>query len=437
MYRTFLAILAFVISVLPALAGVAHTSARIYKKQGEIAKSMEFFDQAATEEPDNLDVFFERGELLGMIAMDDAQIALRKKLAGDSENPQRTVLEMMVRDFDRVRRSGDDKKAKKLLKKMDSQIEEYWWSFYGKAVGADSSYRAVMDSFRVMDRPAFADLLNLNDATKAEFLSSDQAADSILALYTDRVLNNGIDAANVSIMLDPKHWSSRFVYAQLVGFKNKDETYITAWRDALTALRNSEIKSEDAEGYKNNIEYAHLQLIQFFYAHEDFERTLEIADEMLKEDPKSIDAVQYKAFALATMAGDETLSETSRDSLKRVALTALESAKSSNPEDENIIYYIGQFNLQLKDTASALGAFDEFLSKVPDDAIVLALEGLIYLEGDKFGDLKLAIERFRAAKEADPDNAAYWTNYGIALLRDNQNDEGLKAMEMGEKLAGH
>lgn len=180
-----------------------------------------------------------------------------------------------------------------------------------------------------------------------------------------------------------------------------------------------------------------MQLIQYYYSHEDYKNTLLIADRMMNDEPGLVEAVQYKAYALATMANDEKRSEAERDSLKHVALSALVNAKDSNPDDENIIYYIGQFNLQLKDTAAALSAFDEYLTKVPDDGIVLAMQGVIYLEGEKFADLNKAIEKLRAAKDADTTNGAFWTNYGIALLRNGQNEEGAAAMAKGNELSGN
>lgn len=437
MHRTFLATLLTVLTATSTFAGVALTSARIYKKQGEIAKSIQFYDEAVVEEPGNADVLFERGEILGLIAMDDEQVGLRKKLAGDAVDPQRALLERMVTDFDAVRSMSDDKKAKKLIKKIDTLLQDYWWEFYSKAVATDSAYRANAQSFENNERTAIADRIGLKEDVKAVFLSDDEAADSIFAAFQTRVLETGLEAAQTSIMLDPKHWSSRFVFAQLLGFKVKDDQYVKAWNEALEALENSNLKSEEPENYKTNREYARLQLIQYFYASEDYVNTLAVADKMLADDPGSIEAVQYKAFSLATMANEQSLTESSRDSLKRVALRALDMAKESNPSDENILYYIGQFNLQLKDTAAALQAFDEYLTRSPADRDVLFTQGLIYLEGDKFGDWNKAAEKFGTIKDNDPDDGAAWINYGIALIRLGKNEEGATAVKKGEKLSGN
>lgn len=405
MKRTFTIIALFAFALSVAYAGVSFTSAKIYKQQGDFAKAMEFYDQAATEEPDNAEVFFQRGELLGIIAMENAHIGLRKKIAGESENPKLTVLQKMVADFDVVRGMKDDKKAKKALKKIDEITQGYWWDFYSVAVDADSIYKAK------------------HDAGETEGL--------------ENTIKSGLDASSVAIMLDPSNWSSRFVYAQLKGYQEKDDTFISAWEDAIAALENSELKTKQVEDFTNNRRYANLQLIQYYYSHEDYKNTLLIADRMMNDEPGLVEAVQYKAYALATMANDEKRSEAERDSLKHVALSALVNAKDSNPDDENIIYYIGQFNLQLKDTAAALSAFDEYLTKVPDDGIVLAMQGVIYLEGEKFADLNKAIEKLRAAKDADTTNGAFWTNYGIALLRNGQNEEGAAAMAKGNELSGN
>ncbi|MBK6766852.1 MAG: tetratricopeptide repeat protein [bacterium] len=47
------------------------TSAKIYKKQGEFAKALEFYDQAVAKDPSDPEALFERGELLGEIAMNE------------------------------------------------------------------------------------------------------------------------------------------------------------------------------------------------------------------------------------------------------------------------------------------------------------------------------------------------------------------------------
>ncbi|MBK6766853.1 MAG: tetratricopeptide repeat protein [bacterium] len=290
-------------------------------------------------------------------------------------------------------------------KKIDQLTQEYWWEFYSQAVAADSVYRA---------------------ATAAGDTAAASAA-----------VESGLAPAITAIMLDPKHWSSRFVFAQLRGFKQKDEEFERAWFEALDALEKSSLKKDDPENYTKNLEYGRLQLIQYYYAKQDHVNTLKLADALLGADAGSVEAVQYKAFSLATMASDEQLSEAERDSLKRVALGALTDAKAANEEDENIIYYIGQFNLQLKDTAAALTAFDEFLSKAPDDRDVLFLQGLIYLEGEKFGDLQKAVDKFGAITVAFPDDGAAWTNYGIALVRQGKTDKGSEAMKKGEALSGN
>ncbi|MBL0060260.1 MAG: tetratricopeptide repeat protein [bacterium] len=407
MKRTFSFLILVLACASLAMAGMELTSAKIYRKQNEIAKAMEFYDQAVAKEPDNAEAVYERGELLGIIAMDPAQIGVRKKIAGDVDDPQMVVLDRMVKDFDAVRvmATGGDKKAQKYEKKIKTISDEYWWEFYSKAVAADSAYRAM---------EAAGSMENAN-----------------------AVVDQGLKSALVAIKIDPKHWSSRFVFAQLRGFQAKDDGFVAAWHEAMTALDSSDMKTKEPENYKHNHYYAHLQLIQNYYAQENYAKTLEVADEMLADDPGSVEAVQYKAFALATMASDEKRSATERDSLKRVALGALDNAKTSNPDDENILFYIGQFNLQLADTAAAMTAFDNFLVRVPGDRDVLFTQGLIYLEGSaKYGNLDKAVEKFGAIKDAYPEDGPAWINYGIALIRQGKTSEGSDAVKKGESLPG-
>jgi len=442
MKRTFPFLILVLACASLAMAGMELTSAKIYRKQGEIAKAMEFYDQAVAKEPDNAEAVFERGELLGIIAMDQAQVGVRKKIAGEIDDPQLAVLEKMVKDFDAVRAmaAGGDKKAQKFEKKIKTISEAYWWEFYSKAVDAEAAYRSLEET-----RPADT-AVEVRSKSMETQAGEDLSIVSITALNPDSVLQaqkdaltvQGLADATTAIMLDPKHWSSRFVYAQLRGFQTKDAGFVAAWHEAITALDNSDLKTTDAENYKHNRYYAQLQLIQNYYAKEDYAKTLETADIMLADDPTSVEPVQYKAFALATMASDEKRPVSERDSLKRVALGALDNAKVSNPDDENILFYIGQFNLQLADTAAALKAFDEFLLKAPSDGAVLAQQGVIFLEGGpSFNNLDMAIKKLEAAKDAEPENGAYWTNYGIALLRKGQNEDGMKAMEKGKSLLGN
>ena len=54
-----------------AMAGADLTSARIYRNQGDLAKAISFFNQEIEKSPDSYTAIFERGEVYGMIAMDN------------------------------------------------------------------------------------------------------------------------------------------------------------------------------------------------------------------------------------------------------------------------------------------------------------------------------------------------------------------------------
>ncbi|MCC6476747.1 tetratricopeptide repeat protein [bacterium] len=402
-----------------AWAGMEMTSARIYKKQGDLARAVDFYNQEITKNPSNIEAVFERGELLGQIAMSDEHVGVRKQVAGESENPKLALLEKMIADFATVRSSADAKMLKKLDKKMKAQVEEYWWEFYKKAVAADSVCRVAKTEGRLLD------------------LRSQ--------------LEEGLSAAETAIKIDPPNWSSKFVYAQLIGYMQDDDfrvtdiddsagvilnmdDYVEAWYQAIEALESSSLKLDNPEGFANNRRYARLQLAQHFFALEQYLKTLQMADQLLADEPGLVEAIQYQAFSLATLAGDESRSTVERDSLKHVAITALTTAREANKDDEIIVYYIGQFNLQLGDTASAMTAFNDYLTIVPDDKDVLFLQGLVYLEGEKFGDLPKAADTFRKITEIKPDNGAAWTNYGIALIRQGKTVEGGEAMKKGKEL---
>ena len=127
--------------------------------------------------------------------------------------------------------------------------------------------------------------------------------------------------------------------------------------------------------------------------------------------------------------------------MKQEAIQALEKARDSQKGEggdpavlADILYTIAQFNLQLGDTAKTIQAMTESLTVKPDDKDALFLLGVLYLEGGSFTNTEKARDTFKHLTEIDPENAAAWTNYGVALIRLGKTEEGRKMVDKAKTI---
>ncbi len=364
------------------------TSARLYKKQGELLKSLQFYNTELEKNPGNPEALFERGELLGEIAIDSGKVKLQAEASQNVTDPQRTLFDAMLADFAKVRSAADNKDAKKMAKKMDEILNRFWAKYYGAATKSDT----------------------LKDYDRA------------------------LAQVEMALLFRPLDWHTDALQAQLYEKKEQTDKALETWERAHQHLDASGLAKENPEEYKQASEVMHARLLEGYYSSGKYHKAIEYADQMAKDDPTNSDAVQFKAFSLAQLASDTSYSSKQRDSLRAVAVAALNEAKKARPDYAPIMYTIGQFNIQLGDTAEALKAFEEYLTKEPNDRDARFVVGVIYLEGGSFTNTEKARDTFKTLTETHPDDGPAWINYGIATIRLGDNVNGRKFIEKGKEL---
>jgi len=407
MKRTFIITMAVL-----AIAGMAYSqgmelsSARLYKKQGEWMKSLDFFNQALEKDPAMLAAYFERGELYNEVASDTTEIEIAREMAGDVEHPQHVLYDRMLEDFRQAtteRTAKDASTIKKLRKRIERILQDRWNHSYFVAVRCDSLYDHAVAAGETEPDPK-------------------------------TLLQQGVDELDLAVKFFPDKWNAYGLRAQILGKLKRHDEATTSWADALARIEESKMKKEQPEEYEQAVQVIRLNLLQGYYNLSRYRETVDLANQILEKDPNDLDALQFKAFAIAQLATDESIPKEERDRLKSEAIHALEAARAGRPDDPTILYYIGQFNLQLADTAAALAAFQEYLALEEKDREVLFALGVIYLEGGTFIDTPRARDIYAKLLEFFPDDAPSWTNYGIALIRLGQVDEGKAAIEKAKSL---
>jgi cytochrome c-type biogenesis protein CcmH/NrfG len=404
MKRTFFIVVWLVAAGVVLAASMELTSARLYKKQGEWAKSLQFYDDAIRKEPGLLEAYFERGEMLKEIASNPEHAALAAAVVTDKANPQGELYDRMLSDFrdaQTARNPGDDGTIKKLKKKIEQILQEQWAHFYFLAVQSDSAYSKAKEE-------------NSTD--------------------TDSYLQTAQKQLEMAIKLLPEKWNAYGLLAQIYGRMNDPGKSAENWRLAKEKIEASDMTKKDHENYLKAIEAIHANLLEKYYTLERYDDAILLADGILSGAPGNVDAIQFKAFSIAHKANDTTLTEDQRRQMKNDAITALNAARKEQPNEPVILYYIGQFHLQLADTAEALQAFEDYVKLDSTDREVRFALGVIYLEGGTFADNNRALDEFRQLVEKDSTDSASWINYGIALIRKGDNIKGKSAIEKGKSL---
>lgn len=400
-------VIAAVMAIAGALfAGMELSSARLYRKQGEWLKSLEFYNQALEKEPDNLAAYFERGELYKDIAADPAKAGMAKEIAGDAPDAAAELYDRMLADFRNAQTphsDKDEKDAKKITKDVNKILQERWNHFYFQAVQFDSVFSARMAA---------------GETAEAAAPSANQALREL----------------DLAIKVQPEKWNAFGLKAQIFGRLGDRAAALDNWTLARQTIEKSDMRKKEPDDYDQAIAVIFGNLLENNYNLDRYPETVHIADEILKQNPESVDAVQFKAFALAQMATDDSLTKAQSDSMKQVAIDALEFARKVRPDDPIIAFYIGQFNLQLQDTAAAISAFEDLLKIDSTDREVLFALGVIHLEGGSYVDTRKALDLFRRITELDSNHAGGWINYGIALIRLGDNEAGRAAIEKGRAL---
>lgn len=392
-----------------ALATVELTSARLYKKQGEWLKSLQNYDEELRKRPESLDAYFERGELLKDIAADPSKAGLARQIAGETPNPQFDLYERMLADFreaQTARTPKDESIVKKLTKKIEAILQDRWAYFYFQAVQHDSSYaRAAAGGEGTSDPRTF--------------------------------LHAALENLDMAIKMQPGKWNAYGLKAQICAKLEDRRSAAENWRLAMEKIEASDMAQDDPQAYRQALDVIRANLLEQYYSMDQFDDAIGLAEEILRAEPENVDAIQFKAFSLARKASDTTLTEEQRNAMKNQAISALQSARTARPDEPVILYYIGQFHLQLGDTAKAVQAFEDYLKIDEVDREVRFALGVIYLEGGTFASNNKARDEFARLVEMDSTDGASWLNYGIALIRIGDNVKGREAIEKGKALRGH
>jgi tetratricopeptide (TPR) repeat protein len=416
MKRAMLPILMLLAAGMALAASMELTSARLYKKQGEWLKAIQFYTDAIKKDPAQLDAYFERGEMYMDIAGDTSKADLAAQLAPGSANPSFDLLKLMLADFVEAKQPRTPKEegaAKKLGKKINENLQMLWIRYYARAVRDDST--------------ATADL-------KAG------AADAARPMFT-----KALGELDVAAMLAPERWNTYGFKAQIYGKLDSTDRSAEFWGQTIDRIAaaqqvkgNSDTVKQDLE---NGMAVARENLLVDCYNLGRRDCVLEQANALLALDPTNINAVQLKANTLAQMTSDSGLTEEQRGKLKQDAIQALEKARDSqkgeggDPEVlSGILYTIGQFYLQLGDTTKAMQSMEQCLEAKPGDEDALFLVGVMYLEGGSFVNTEKARDNFKKLVDVNPENVAALTNYGVALIRLGQTEEGRKQIEKAKSL---
>ena len=390
MKKFWMALAVFIMAGAVLAGSMEMTSARLYRKQGELLKSLDFYNTELEKNPTNLEALYERAEMLGEIAADSSKMDLHKQIAGDVNKPQRALFERVIAEFDKVKAGSDEKYVKKVSKKIDEFINYHWAKFYGAAAG--------------------------NDTLKAYDLALEQL--------------------EMATLLKPREWSTYGLQAQIYEKMEQTDKALASWEEAEEYLDQSDISKKKPDDYKVYSEIIHARLLEGYYNSGRYREAIKYADEMSKADPSNADAVQFKAFSLAQLAADTSLSPAQQDSLRAIAVGALEEAQKARPDYPPIIYTKGQFYLQLNDTTNALKAFEDYLALDPADRDARFVVGVIYLEGGSFVNTEKARDTFKTLTEHHPEHGPAWINYGIATIRLGDTANGKKYLEKGKELSG-
>ena len=433
---------------LSAFANADLTSARIYRNQGEFVKAVNFFSLAIEKNPDLYLAYFERGELYGMIAVDRTKKGVLRDLAGETDDPQRTMIKRMLADFEVVKGVEDErqqKKLKKSLKKIDTIIEQYWTDFYNNSIGADTNH---------VQQLALADsLIAAGDTTTLV-----QGSES-LTLYqqalnaADKYKKDVIRLTELCILLNSEEWNPYALKAQVLDRAKEIEAANEVWSEALTALNSSGEKEEDYKKYTDAWRIIQLHRLQNYYNTDDFEKTIEVANEIIavcNEEgitPSAIetlseeeigraghckDAYVFKAFSVISMVSNAD-STADMTQLRTRAIDDLKEAHLVSPDDSAIPFYLGQYYLENGDTTQCLEWWTKYTALDKEDFEVLFQIGYIHLEGGSYIDYKKAEAAYQEMVTRHPEQCKGWINLGVAQIKQDKTKLGADNVRKGEE----
>lgn len=404
-------ILCFVILALGSIiarAGMELTSARVYRKQGDFQKALEWYDLEIKAHPSSVAGHYEKGELLGQMA--------------DEQKRPELFLEMR-KEFDAVLNLADEKpkKVKKYRPKISELVERYWIFQYNEAV----------EQSRLADSDSALDAAASDLAPDAWTSLGSAERDSLREVAKTEYWMQSRETLDVTLAIDPERWET---YALLSNIQSAAKDFEGAEASLRKALEKH-AKPEEASAQETTLQQTesewrrtHLDMLQnltqILYELTKYEETVDVCNEILALDPQDLLAIKFIAFSWNQLGESDK------------AIEAYQKAMAAQPDNIDLLYNAAQLYMQVGDTARAVECLSEFVAADPTDFEVTFQLGVIYLEGGTFADNDKARELFANATEHFPDNPVIWTNYGVALIRLGETEEGKKAIEKAKALKG-
>ena len=397
----------FLLGAMIAQAGMELTSARVYRKQGDYKQALEWYDRELEANPDNVVAHYEKGELLG-------------EMAEEGGKPE-MYLEMR-KEFDAVLNATGkkaQKKAKKYLPKIKELVEKYWVFQYNDAV----------EQFRLADNDSALNA-GASQLTDGDFETlSSSAQDSLKQVAKEGYWKQTQETLELTRTINPARWET---YALSSNISSAKEQWDAAGETLQQAIerhqRPEETSGADFQQSEADWKRTHLDMLeniaQIYYEQEHYEKTIQACNEILALDTQNPLAVKFIAFSWNLLDQNEK------------AIEAYQTAINTQPDNTNLLYNAAQLYMQMADTAGAMKYFADFFAIDPTDFEVVFQLSVIYLEGGSYVDNEKAKELLGNAIEHFPDNPVIWTNYGVALIRTGETEEGKKAIEKAKALKG-
>ena len=396
----------FLLGTMVAQAGMELTSARVYRKQGDYKQALEWYDRELEANPDNVVAHYEKGELLS-------------EMAEESGTPEQ-LLEMR-KEFDAVLNATGKKakkKAKKYLPKIQELIEKFWIFKYNDAV----------EQFRLADNDS---ALNANASQLAgddfETLSSSDQ-DSLKQVAKEGYWKQTQETLELAKAINPARWETYALSSNISSAMGKWDAAGETLQQAIERHQRPEETSGDVQQSEIEWKRTHLDMLenlsQICYEQENYEETISTCNEILALDSQNPLAVKFIAFSWNLLDQNEK------------AIEAYQKAIDAQPDNTNLLYNAAQLYMQMADTAGAVKYLADFFAIDPTDFEVVFQLSVIYLEGGSYTDDEKAKELLGKASEHFPDNPVIWTNYGVALIRTGETEEGKKAIEKAKALKG-
>jgi tetratricopeptide (TPR) repeat protein len=416
-------------------AGMELTSARVYRKQGDFDKALEWYDKAIAADSTSVVAYFEKGELLGQMA--------------DEQNKPELFVEMR-KAFDAILNLADTepKQVQKYRPKMDNIIEKYWVFQYNEAVA----------KFRLADNDSALDATAARLAGDKWATMSGAERDSLRKVTKNNYWKQSQKILQRAMIINPERWES---YALMQNIQSLMHDWVAAEASLHTAIEKH-VKPSEAAGKRSRIQQtesewrrSHLDMLenlaQITYELKQYQRTVDVCKEIFALDPQDLPATKLIAFSYnqmrektldayekATAAHAENADSLSNaaNQLRDEAIEAYRKALAAQPDNTDLLYNAAQLYLQMGDTAKAIQSLADFVALDSTDFEVVFQLGVIYLEGGSFADNEKAKEIFGNATKTFPNNPVVWTNYGVALIRAGDTVEGRKAIEKAKELKG-